>query len=107
VIPVVAPLTGTVVDISIVDGDLVHEGQELVIIEAMKMHHAVTAPEAGIARLDGIVEMPASRRFIVITVLIRAGFPAVEAEAAACGGQVRARASSTCAAPVSVVSRPQ
>jgi acetyl-CoA carboxylase carboxyltransferase component len=54
VIPVVAPLTGTVVDISIVDGDLVHEGQELVIIEAMKMHHAVTAPEAGIARLDGI-----------------------------------------------------
>jgi len=54
VIPVVAPLTGTVVDISIVDGDLVRQGQELVVIEAMKMHNAVTAPEAGIARLDGI-----------------------------------------------------
>ena len=53
-IPIVAPLTGTVVDVSIVDGDLVHQGQELVVIEAMKMHHAVTAPEAGIARMDGI-----------------------------------------------------
>ena len=67
----------------------------------------VTPLISAFARLDGIVEMPSSRRFIVITVLIRAGFPAVEAEAAACGGQVRARASSTCAAPVSVVSRPQ
>jgi hypothetical protein len=34
------------------------------------------------ARLDGIVEMPASRRFIVITVPVSAGFPAVEAAAA-------------------------
>ncbi|MBL7258614.1 hypothetical protein [Paractinoplanes lichenicola] len=30
-------------------------------------------------RLDGLVELPADRRFIVITVPLTAGFPAIEA----------------------------
>ncbi|MBU2664529.1 hypothetical protein KOI35_13585 [Actinoplanes bogorensis] len=34
---------------------------------------------AAFDRLGGVVEMPADRRFIVITVPVRAGFPAVEA----------------------------
>lgn len=47
---VAAPLAGTVVGVEVGDGQPVHAGQELVVIEAMKMHHAVTAPAPGIVR---------------------------------------------------------
>jgi hypothetical protein len=38
---------------------------------------------AAFAQLDGIVEMPANRRFIVITVPVTAGFPTVQAAVSA------------------------
>ena len=44
---VVAPLRGEVVSVLVASGDQVQRGQELVILEALKMHHAVTAPAAG------------------------------------------------------------
>jgi acetyl-CoA carboxylase carboxyltransferase component len=47
---VVAPLTGTVVSVVVADGATVRAGDELVLIEAMKMHHGVTAPVDGVLR---------------------------------------------------------
>jgi acetyl-CoA carboxylase carboxyltransferase component len=53
-VTVVSPLTGTVVSLAVAQGATVRDGDELVVLEAMKMHHAVTAPHDGIAHLSGI-----------------------------------------------------
>ncbi|MBW3603949.1 MAG: biotin/lipoyl-binding protein [Actinobacteria bacterium] len=45
--PVVAPMPGTVTAVHVSDGDAVTAGQALVIMEAMKMEHQVTAPVDG------------------------------------------------------------
>jgi propionyl-CoA carboxylase alpha chain len=42
-----APLPGTVVSLLVAVGDEVEAGQELLIIEAMKMRHVVRADRAG------------------------------------------------------------
>ena len=42
-----APLQGTIIDISCDTGDLVHAGQELVVMDAMKMEHVIQAPVSG------------------------------------------------------------
>ncbi|MEM9035046.1 MAG: carboxyl transferase domain-containing protein [Actinomycetota bacterium] len=44
---VAAPLQGTVISVSVVPGDEVHAGAELVVLEAMKMEHVVHAEVAG------------------------------------------------------------
>ncbi|MBE1468174.1 carboxyl transferase domain-containing protein [Kibdelosporangium phytohabitans] len=44
---VIAPMRGTVVLISVGQGDQVAEGQQLVVLESMKMEHVVAAPAAG------------------------------------------------------------
>jgi len=46
-IPVPAPLQGTLVAIEVVEGDLVRPGQQIAILESMKMEHLVTAPDGG------------------------------------------------------------
>jgi Biotin carboxylase len=50
-----APLTGTVVSVAAGTGDLVAAGDELLVIEAMKMEHEVRAHAAGLVR-----EVPAA-----------------------------------------------
>ncbi len=42
-----SPLQGTVVSIEVASGDLVRAGQAIVLIESMKMHHDIVAPETG------------------------------------------------------------
>lgn len=42
-----APLPGTVVALNVAVGDQVEPGQELLVIEAMKMQHVVRADRAG------------------------------------------------------------
>lgn len=42
-----APLPGTVVAVRVAVGDQVSAGQELLVIEAMKMQHVVRADRAG------------------------------------------------------------
>ncbi|MFC7714821.1 biotin/lipoyl-containing protein [Nonomuraea recticatena] len=41
-------MPGTVLLVKVSQGDQVSEGQPLVIVEAMKMEHTVTAPMAGV-----------------------------------------------------------
>ncbi|MFL6719018.1 MAG: biotin carboxylase N-terminal domain-containing protein, partial [Burkholderiaceae bacterium] len=46
-----APLQGSVVSIAVQAGDTVRAGQQLAVLEAMKMEHLVKAPLSGIVRL--------------------------------------------------------
>jgi len=45
-------MPGTVVAVSVVDGEHVEVGATIVSVEAMKMEHALTAPVAGVVRLN-------------------------------------------------------
>ncbi len=44
---IVAPLLGTIVSLAVSTGDVVHAGDELLVLEAMKMEHVVVAPSGG------------------------------------------------------------
>lgn len=44
---VIAPLSGTVLSVSVTEGQQVKAGQVLIIFEAMKMENEITAPVAG------------------------------------------------------------
>jgi acetyl/propionyl-CoA carboxylase alpha subunit/acetyl-CoA carboxylase carboxyltransferase component len=46
-VPVPAPLQGTIIELLVKEGDLVFSGQELVIMDAMKMEHVIAAPISG------------------------------------------------------------
>jgi acetyl/propionyl-CoA carboxylase alpha subunit/acetyl-CoA carboxylase carboxyltransferase component len=48
--PLRAPLQGTVINISVAVGDQIRAGQALMIMEAMKMEHVITAEVSGIVR---------------------------------------------------------
>jgi len=62
-----APMPGTVIKILVSPGDEVARGQELLVVEAMKMENALRAPRAGIVRaIDAEVgEMVAPGRTLV------------------------------------------
>lgn len=47
-----SPMPGTVIACFVADGDAVEAGQPILAIEAMKMEHTLSAPLAGIARLE-------------------------------------------------------
>jgi len=49
-VPVAAPMQGSVVSIDVREGDLVHAGRQIAVIEAMKMEHVVKAETGGIVR---------------------------------------------------------
>ncbi|HXG17848.1 MAG TPA: carboxyl transferase domain-containing protein [Methylomirabilota bacterium] len=49
-IAVKAPIQGTVVSIDVREGDLVRKGQQLLIMEAMKMEHVIEATVSGIVQ---------------------------------------------------------
>ncbi len=46
-VPVPAPLQGTIVTVDVREGDLVRPGQQIAVLESMKMEHLVTAPHGG------------------------------------------------------------
>jgi acetyl/propionyl-CoA carboxylase alpha subunit/acetyl-CoA carboxylase carboxyltransferase component len=46
-VAVPAPLQGTIVAIDVEEGDLVRPGQQIAVLESMKMEHLVTAPHGG------------------------------------------------------------
>ncbi len=45
-----APMQGTIVSIDLREGDLVRRGQQLFVMEAMKMEHVIRAPHSGVVR---------------------------------------------------------
>src|SRR5260221_11754949 len=45
-----APMQGTVASISVTEGDVVHVGTPVLVIEAMKMEHVITADVGGSVR---------------------------------------------------------
>lgn len=47
---VTAPLPGTIVSISVQEGEAVSHGQELCILEAMKMNNPIRATQAGVVK---------------------------------------------------------
>ncbi|HEV2610187.1 MAG TPA: carboxyl transferase domain-containing protein [Noviherbaspirillum sp.] len=49
-IAVPAPMQGSVVSIDVREGDMVHTGQQVAVIEAMKMEHIVKAQTSGVVR---------------------------------------------------------
>ena len=52
----VAPMPGRVVELRVGEGDSVHAGQVLLIMEAMKMEHSVAAPQDGTVALVSVAE---------------------------------------------------
>ena len=53
---VVSPLAGVVISIFVAEGDTVEEGQELIILEAMKMENRITAPSDGTVKAVHVSE---------------------------------------------------
>ena len=49
-VAVPAPLQGTIVSLNVSEGDEVHVGQQLLIMESMKMEHVISAETSGIIR---------------------------------------------------------
>jgi acetyl/propionyl-CoA carboxylase alpha subunit/acetyl-CoA carboxylase carboxyltransferase component len=45
-----APMQGTIVSVDVSEGDRVHRGQQLFVMEAMKMEHVIAADRSGIVR---------------------------------------------------------
>ncbi|MCG6207613.1 biotin/lipoyl-binding protein [Rhodopseudomonas sp. HC1] len=60
-VSIVAPLQGTVVAITVAEGDVVRPGQQLAVLESMKMEHLVAAEQGGrirrIVTADGVTLM--------------------------------------------------
>ena len=49
-IATLAPMQGTIVSIDVSEGDRVHRGQQLFVMEAMKMEHVIGAEVSGVVR---------------------------------------------------------
>jgi len=45
-----SPMPGRIVDVMVDEGDLVEQGDRMIVLEAMKMEHTITAPFCGIVK---------------------------------------------------------
>ena len=65
---ILAPMPGTIIDIQVAVGDEVVEGQELLLLEAMKMENPIVATVAGkIAEIKVAVnDKVASKQVMII-----------------------------------------
>lgn len=59
---VLAPMLGTVVRVAVTEGAEVRSGQQLVVLESMKMEHVVAAPHAGVVARVAVAEGDTVRR---------------------------------------------
>ena len=76
---VTAPTAGVVVDVPVAPGDRVAAGATLVVLEVMKMHHAVTAHHAGeVVRVAVQADDEAARGDVLVVLRPGAGDPGDE-----------------------------
>ena len=62
-----APMPGTILDVMVKNGQRVREGQTLLVMEAMKMEHKITAPFSGtVEKVNCNIEQKVDRGFILI-----------------------------------------
>lgn len=64
--PVIAPMPGLIVRVSVSVGDLVHPGQGVVVMEAMKMENELRAPTAGRVKSIGAAAGTAVEKGMVL-----------------------------------------
>jgi acetyl/propionyl-CoA carboxylase alpha subunit len=68
-VPIGTPMHGTVVSIDVREGDKVRPGQQIAVLEAMKMEHIVSADKSGVVRLVAAAErevLPEGRPLIFL-----------------------------------------
>ncbi len=58
-VAVAAPMQGTIVSIDVREGELVRKGQQLFVMEAMKMEHVIRAHMSGVVRQIAVAERDA------------------------------------------------
>jgi acetyl-CoA carboxylase carboxyltransferase component/biotin carboxyl carrier protein len=75
---VAAPLAGTVVSVAVGPGDLVAAGDELLVVEAMKMEHELRADAAGLVREVLVVAGATVAAGTVLMVLAESGTDVAE-----------------------------
>jgi acetyl/propionyl-CoA carboxylase alpha subunit/acetyl-CoA carboxylase carboxyltransferase component len=72
-VAVTAPLAGTVVSVAVAPGDQAAAGDELLVVEAMKMEHEVRAPGAGLVRAVPVAVGATVAAGAVLVVLAESG----------------------------------
>ncbi len=75
---VLAPMPGSVVDIKVETGDSVEQGDAIVVVEAMKMEHVLTAPAAGIVNVVAVAGAQVALDEVLATVVDEAAAEATE-----------------------------
>ncbi len=100
---VCAPLRGTVVSIEVTPGESVSQGQELAILEAMKMEHVVEAMAAGRVRhIDVVPGQPVAEGTVLLR--IEPAAAGVVSDAGGAAKKTAARASNLSASQAKVQS---
>ena len=54
-VAIVAPMQGSIISIDVREGDTIHRGGQLLVMEAMKMEHVIKASSSGIVRHIAVV----------------------------------------------------
>ncbi len=75
---VLAPMPGSVVDIKVETGAKVEQGDPIVVVEAMKMEHVLTAPAAGIVTVTAVEGAQVALDEVLATVVDEAAAEAAE-----------------------------
>ncbi|MDN5773740.1 MAG: biotin/lipoyl-binding protein, partial [Brevibacterium aurantiacum] len=79
---VLAPMPGSVVAVRVESGDHVDQGDPIVVVEAMKMEHVLTAPAAGIVTVTAVQGAQVGLDEVLATVVDEAAAEAADSAAA-------------------------
>ncbi|WP_198397731.1 acetyl/propionyl/methylcrotonyl-CoA carboxylase subunit alpha [Brevibacterium antiquum] len=80
---VLAPMPGSVVEVRVESGDHVEQGDPIVVVEAMKMEHVLTAPATGIVTVTAVQGVQVGLDEVLATVVDEAAAEAADDATAA------------------------